>query len=78
MKEQDFMLINISDREVGVLRTVGEREFVGTVKLLQGADSADNERLTEQLLQICRQYYYRVMDYYKKGNRGEEDGKIEL
>lgn len=73
--EPDFMLIQLNAKETGVLRTIGEREFVGTVKFLNGADEADNEWLTKQLMFLCEQYYTRVNEYIS-GKRGIDNEKI--
>lgn len=73
--EPNFMLIQLNTKETGVLRTVGEREFVGTVKLLNGADAADNEWIAKQLMLICEQYYTRVNEYLCE-KRGTDNEKI--
>lgn len=68
--EEDFMLINLRDtqgtREFGVLKTIGNRDIVASVKLLAGADEADNVWLMEKVKQAYQQYYSRVQEYHKE------------
>ena len=68
--EEDFMLINLRGtqgaREFGVLKTIGNRDIVASVKLLAGADEADNVWLMEKVKQAYQQYYSRVQEYHKE------------
>lgn len=68
--EEDFMLINLrgtqGTREFGVLKTLGNRDIVASVKLLAGADEADNVWLMEKVKQAYQQYYSRVQEYHKE------------
>ena len=61
--ERGFEIINLSAKEKGILKTVGDREVVSTVKLLPGADNSDNEWLIESVWSIYMQYYSRVAEY---------------
>ena len=69
--ERDFEIIKLpgtGDR--GILKTVGDREVVVSIKLIQGADSADNEWLSEAIRNVYMQYYSRVSEYITpKGDR---------
>ena len=73
--EQDFMIVNLTNREVGVLKTVGERECVATVKLVEGADEADNMWLIEQVKILYQQYYTRVGEYKNRIAKGQGEGE---
>ena len=68
--EEDFMLINLrgtqGTREFGVLKTIGNRDIVASVKLIAGADEADNVWLMEKIKQAYQQYYSRVQEYHKE------------
>lgn len=68
--EEDFMLINLRGtqgvREFGVLKTIGNRDIVASVKLIAGADEADNVWLMEKIKQAYQQYYSRVQEYHKE------------
>ncbi len=68
--EEDFMLINLRGtqgvREFGVLKTIGNRDIVASVKLIAGADEADNVWLMEKVKQAYQQYYSRVQEYHKE------------
>ena len=68
--EEDFMLINLRGtqgvREFGVLKTLGNRDIVASVKLLAGADEADNVWIMEKVKQAYQQYYSRVQEYHKE------------
>lgn len=68
--EEDFMLINLRGtlgvREFGVLKTIGNRDIVASVKLLAGADESDNVWLMEKVKQAYQQYYSRVQEYHKE------------
>ena len=68
--EEDFMLINLrgtqGTREFGVLKTLGNRDIVASVKLIAGADEADNVWLMEKVKQAYQQYYSRVQEYHKE------------
>lgn len=59
----DFLIINVSARERGLLKTTGSREVVANMKVIQGADNADNDWLMESVKNIYMQYYSRVADY---------------
>ena len=60
--EQDFMMVNISTDHRGVLKTLGEREVVVKIKMLEGADEADNTWLMEQTLALYKTYYARYVE----------------
>lgn len=61
--EKGFEIINISAGEKGILKTVGNREVVLSVKVLPGSDSSDNDWLIEALRAVYMQYYSRVAEY---------------
>ena len=62
MQQEDFIFVrNISPN--GILKQVGERKIVVNYELLEGADSADNEWLENQLMTVYQQYYHRVKSY---------------
>lgn len=63
--EPDLMLLQLSDRERGVLKTVGEREYVSTVKFLSAANPDDNEWLAMETLKLYQEYFRRVQEYVK-------------
>ena len=69
--EKEFEIIRLSGAgDRGILKTVGDREVVVSVKLMQGADSADNDWLTEAIRNVYMQYYSRVNSYITpKGER---------
>lgn len=73
IKEEDFMLININclkgEREMGVLKTIGERKFVVSAKLLDEAKEEDNLWLMEQAKELYKQYYQKVQGYKKENSR---------
>lgn len=69
--EPDFMLLNLSDREKGVLKTVGEREFVSTVKFMRMAKIEDNEWLAMETLKLYEEYYARVCAYIREAKYDE-------
>ena len=64
--EEDFMLVNLRGTqgagEVGVLKTIGNRDIVASAKLIAGASEADNMWLMEKIKQAYRQYYSRVQE----------------
>lgn len=62
----DFLIIDISARKKGLLKTTGSREVVASVKAIQGADKADNDWLMESVKNIYMQYYSRVADYISR------------
>lgn len=59
--EDDFMLVNLTSRNIGVLKTVGEREIVADIKLMVTANEADNVWLVEQVKSLYESYYHRVI-----------------
>lgn len=59
--EDDFMLVNLTSRNIGVLKTVGEREIVADIKLMVTANEADNVWLMEQVKSLYETYYNRVI-----------------
>lgn len=61
--EKGFEIINISAGEKGILKTVGNREVVLSVKVLPGSDSSDNDWMIEALRAVYMQYYSRVAEY---------------
>ena len=58
--EQDFMMINLSAVNRGILKTVGNREIVVDMKVIEGAREEDNMWLTEQAMCLYKAYYDRV------------------
>jgi len=61
--KKGFEIINISAGEKGILKTVGNREVVLSVKLLPGSGGSDNDWLIEALRAVYMQYYSRVAEY---------------
>lgn len=59
--EDDFMLVNLTSRNIGVLKTVGEREIVADIKLMVTANEADNVWLMERVKSLYESYYNRVI-----------------
>lgn len=59
--EDDFMLVNLTSRNIGVLKTVGEREIVADIKLMVTANEVDNLWLMEQVKSLYESYYNRVI-----------------
>ena len=55
--EDDFMLVNLTSRNIGVLKTVGEREIVADIKLMVTANEADNVWLMEQVKSLYESYF---------------------
>ena len=55
--DKEFEIIKLSPRDTGLLKIVGEREVVVSVKVLNGSDEADNEWLMENIGNLYRQYY---------------------
>lgn len=62
-KEEDFITVELPNNSIGILKQVGEREFVVNIWTLPGADAADNEWLLENIKNIYEQYYHRVKEY---------------
>lgn len=60
--DEKFVVVKLSDRDRGILKTVGDREVVVSVKIQPGADSADNNFLMESLKIVYMQYYNRVAE----------------
>ena len=58
--EQDFMMINLSAVNRGILKTVGNREIVVDMKVIEGAREEDNRWLMEQAMCLYKAYYDRV------------------
>ena len=51
----------MTSRNIGVLKTVGEREIVADIKLMVTANEADNVWLMEQVKSLYETYYNRVI-----------------
>jgi hypothetical protein len=64
--EEDFMILNLSASEIGILQTIGERGIVANCTLIKGADEADNIWLAEQMKMLYQQYFHRVAEYVKE------------
>jgi hypothetical protein len=64
--EEDFMILNLSASEIGILQTIGERGIVANCTLIKGADEADNIWLAEQIKILYEQYFHRVAEYVKE------------
>jgi hypothetical protein len=64
--EEDFMILNLSASDIGILQTIGERGIVANCTLIKGADEADNIWLAEQMKMLYQQYYHRVAEYVKE------------
>lgn len=62
-KEEDFITVELPNNSIGILKQVGEREFVVNIWTLPGADAADSEWLIENIKNIYEQYYHRVKEY---------------
>lgn len=58
--EQNFMMVNLSPNNRGVLKTVGNREIVVDMKVIEGAREEDNTWLMEQAMCLYKAYYNRV------------------
>ena len=58
--EQDFMMINLSAVNRGILKTIGNREIVVDMKVIEGAREEDNMWLMEQAMCLYKAYYDRV------------------
>ena len=63
---KDFEVVGLSATDKGVLKKVGERAIVASVKMLPGADQADNDWLMESVMAVYAQYYARVKEYSKQ------------
>ena len=63
VKEDDFMIVKLSDNRSGVLKTVGKRGIVISCEFIEGADEADNTWIMEQAKQLYEAYYKRVSEY---------------
>lgn len=61
--ENGFEFVALTTGEKGLLKKVGAREVVVTVKHLPGADEADNLWLEEAIKNMYLQYYNRVKSY---------------
>lgn len=64
-REEDFIVVYMSDKEAGILKTIGDRKVVGSVQFEPDADTADNSWLAEQLKMLYEQYYARLKEYRK-------------
>jgi hypothetical protein len=64
--EEDFMILNLSASDIGILQTIGERGIVANCTLIKGADEADNIWLAEQMKMLYQQYFHRVAEYVKE------------
>lgn len=65
--EQKFEIINLSASDKGLLKVTGGREVVANMRMIPGADAADNEWVMETVRSIYMQYYSRVAEYRKEG-----------
>ncbi len=63
MRDEDFLVVSLSPREQGILKILGEREIVTSVRFIDGADSTDNNWLVEELRLLYMKYYSRVSEY---------------
>ena len=63
---KDFEVVGLSATDKGLLKKVGERAVVASVKMLPGADYADNEWVMEAIMAVYAQYYARVKEYSKQ------------
>lgn len=63
--EQKFEIISLSASDKGLLKMTGERAVVANIKMIPGADAADNEWVTEELRNLYMRYYTRVSEYKK-------------
>jgi hypothetical protein len=64
--EEDFMILNLSASDIGILQTIGERGIVANCTLIKGADESDNIWLAEQIKILYEQYFHRVAEYVKE------------
>ncbi len=63
MTQEDFITVELPNDSVGLLKQVGQREYVANVWKLDGADEFDNEWLIETIKNTYVQYYHRVKEY---------------
>jgi len=63
MQQTDFAIIDLPNHTHGILKQIGERKVVVNYELLDGADTADNDWLGDQLMLVYQQYYHRVKSY---------------
>ncbi len=63
--EQKFEIINLSASDKGLLKVTGGREVVANMRMIPGADAADNEWVMEELRNLYMRYYTRVSEYRK-------------
>ena len=63
---KDFEVVELSATDKGLLKKIGERAIVASVKMLPGADQADNHWLMESIMTVYAQYYARVKEYRKQ------------
>uniref|UniRef100_UPI00405680F6 hypothetical protein n=1 Tax=Acetatifactor sp. TaxID=1872090 RepID=UPI00405680F6 len=61
--ERGFEIINLSATEKAVLKVTGGREVVANIKMIPGADAADNDWVMEELRNLYMRYYSRVAEY---------------
>ena len=66
MQQEAFQILTLSARDRGLLKIVGEREVVASIRVLAQADSTDNDWLIEEVKNIYMRYYSRVCDYSKE------------
>ena len=67
MKQQeDFITVELPNNSVGILRMVGEREFVVNIWMEKGGKQEDNEKLVEDIKSVYEEYYKKVMSYQKE------------
>ena len=66
MKESDFETVAMGNGDIGILKKIGEREIVASIKMIKGANPSDNDWLVENVRQLYMRYYSRISEY-KKG-----------
>lgn len=62
--EEKFEIINLQG-STGILMKIGQREVVVSIKMMPGADQADNEWLAKEIRALYIRYYSRTRDYNK-------------
>ena len=67
MGSDGFEIVGLSATDKGLLKKVGERAVVMSVKMLPSADQQDNDRLMEAVKDAYMQYYSRVKEYSREG-----------
>lgn len=66
MGSDGFEIVGLSATDKGVLKKVGERAVVASVKMLPGADHVDDEWVMETVMAVYAQYYARVKEYSRQ------------